>query len=50
MAIADIHSDVEKIKKLSYWIEKKDPEVIVVAGDLTRFGPTSAADRVLKEL
>jgi len=50
MAIADIHGDTEKIKRLSYFIEKNDPEVIVIAGDLTRFGPTSAADKILKEL
>lgn len=50
MAIADIHGDTEKIKRLSYLIEKNDPEVIVIAGDLTRFGPTSSADKILKEL
>jgi putative phosphoesterase len=50
LAISDIHGDTERIKKLSYFIEKNDPEVIVVAGDLTRFGPKSAADKIIKEL
>jgi putative phosphoesterase len=50
LAIADIHGDTERVKKLAYLIEKNDPEVIVVAGDLTRFGPKSAADKIIKEL
>lgn len=50
LAISDIHGDTERVRKLSYLIEKKDPEVIVIAGDLTRFGPKSAADKVIKEL
>lgn len=50
MAISDIHGDKDRIKRLSYLIEKNDPEVIVVAGDITRFGPKTAADQIINEL
>ncbi len=50
LAIADIHGDKERVKRLSYLIEKNDPEVIVVAGDLTQFGPKTAADQIINEL
>jgi len=50
LAISDVHGDTEKVKKLSYLIEKNNPDVIVVAGDLTQFGPKNVADKVISEL
>lgn len=50
LAISDIHGDKERVKKLSYFIEKNDPEIIVVAGDITSFGPKSSADQIIREL
>lgn len=50
LAISDVHNEVKKARKLKYVIEERKPDVIVVAGDLTSFGPASAASEILDTL
>ncbi len=47
LAISDIHSDLEKVKKLKK-IEK-EYDLIVIAGDITNFGNREIAERIIKE-
>lgn len=50
LAISDVHNEVKIARKLKYVIEERKPDVIVVAGDLTSFGPASAASEILDTL
>ncbi len=50
LAISDVHNEVKIARKLKYVIEERNPDVIVVAGDLTSFGPASAASDILDTL
>lgn len=50
LAICDVHNEVKKARKLRYIIDERKPDVIVVAGDLTSFGPASAASDILDTL
>ncbi len=43
LAISDIHGELYKTKKLLALVESREPDLIVVAGDITRFGPAKAA-------
>ncbi len=55
LAVADIHGDLEKLYRLVDGIEKegKRPDLVLIAGDLTPFGPGSLVKPIeakLKEL
>lgn len=50
LAISDIHNDLYRTKKLKEVVATENPDAIVVAGDITNFGPTSMASEILKEL
>lgn len=50
LAISDVHNEVKKARRLKYVIEERKPDVIVVAGDLTSFGPASTASEILDTL
>lgn len=50
LAISDVHNEVKIARKLKYVIEERKPDVIVVAGDFTSFGPASAASEILDTL
>lgn len=43
LAISDIHNEVYKAEKLLGVVEDKNPDLIVVAGDITSFGPIKSA-------
>jgi len=50
LAISDIHGDVSKARNVKDVIREKNPDVLVIAGDLTSFGPASIAADVLDTL
>ena len=50
LAISDVHGDLERTKRLVKMVDSVKPDVIVVAGDLTQFGPKSTAKKVISEL
>lgn len=45
LAVADIHGDIEKLYTLVNSL-KEEPDMVVVAGDLTPFGPGSLVPKV----
>jgi Icc-related predicted phosphoesterase len=49
LALADIHGDVERLYQLANGLEEK-PDAVVVAGDLTPFGPAGLVPRVKEAL
>lgn len=50
LAIADVHGDIAKTKRLVKMMDSINPDVIVLAGDITQFGPRESAKDVLGEL
>ena len=50
LAVSDIHNDIYRTRKLKEIVTSENPDVIVVAGDFTSFGPLSTASEILKEL
>lgn len=50
LAISDIHNELGQAKKLKYVIDERKPDVIVVAGDFTSFGPAKSAYEILDTL
>lgn len=49
-AIADIHGEIEKLERFCDMAKSKDPALILIAGDLTRFGPEEDARHILDRL
>ncbi len=50
LAISDVHGDLEKTKHLVEMMDSIDPDLIVLAGDITQFGPAKSANDILSEL
>lgn len=50
LAISDIHSELYNMKKLAAIVEERDPDMIIVAGDITNFGPLKAAYDIFEAL
>lgn len=49
MVVADIHGDIEKLYRLISQLDEK-PDAVLVAGDLTPFGPASLVPDEIKVL
>ncbi|MBR9681115.1 MAG: hypothetical protein GOU98_04835 [Candidatus Altiarchaeota archaeon] len=45
LAVADIHGDLEKLYKLVNSLDER-PDAVIVAGDLTPFGPESLVSKI----
>lgn len=50
VALADIHGELEKLEKVTSFIKEKNADVVVIAGDLTRFGPKKDAEEIIERL
>ena len=50
LAISDVHGELSTAEKVRYLISEKNPDVVVIAGDLTSFGPAKVASNVLDTL
>lgn len=48
-ATADIHGAQHRVNEALAAIKEHDPEVIVIAGDITQFGPADAAITILNQ-
>ncbi len=48
LCVADLHSSEEALALLGELLKKEKPEICVVAGDVTQFGPVDYAKRVLE--
>ena len=50
LAISDVHGDMSKAKSVRRVIASRNPDVLVISGDITSFGPASIATDVLDTL
>lgn len=50
VAITDVHGKLGKVERLVEVLGELDPELILVAGDITHFSGAETAERVLKPL
>jgi len=50
LAIADVHGSNSVRKNVQSWVAEHTPNIIVVAGDITQFGPPEWAEDFLKGL
>ena len=48
LCVADLHSDEKALALLRELVEKEKPEIVVIAGDITQFGPVEYAERALE--
>jgi Icc-related predicted phosphoesterase len=47
LAVADIHASSLGLSTCKTFVEEHEPEIMVVAGDITNFGPTEWAEKFL---
>lgn len=50
LAIADVHGSVSARKDVQIWIAEHTPNIVVVAGDITQFGPPEWAEDFLNSI
>ncbi len=50
LLIADVHGDLENIYKLRKFLEDEEIDAILLAGDLTNFGPAEVVDEIMGNL
>ncbi len=50
LALADVHGNENALYKASDWIRKHRPDAVVLAGDITHFGPEAWAERFVRAL
>ncbi|MDD5502813.1 MAG: metallophosphoesterase, partial [Candidatus Thermoplasmatota archaeon] len=50
LAAGDIHGKEERIDSLLYAMKEHKPDIFVLAGDLTTFGPAKLAVKLLKKI
>lgn len=50
LAISDVHGDLARTKRLVKMMDSINPDLVVLAGDITQFGPRDSANKILKEL
>lgn len=44
--VSDLHSSARAVERISYLVGEHDPDAILIAGDLTTFGPMGYVDEV----
>lgn len=49
LAVADLHGDKEGVKNIEKFLEK-NYDVLIIAGDITQFGPVARAKEILDKL
>lgn len=50
LAIADIHASKNGVKTIKKMISKYKPELVIIAGDITHFGPLDYARKLLNSI
>jgi Icc-related predicted phosphoesterase len=50
LAIADVHGSVSVRKNVQSWVAEHTPNIVVVAGDITQFGPPEWAEDFLNSI
>ena len=50
LAIADVHGSVSARKNVQAWVAEHTPNIVVVAGDITQFGPPEWAEDFLNSI
>lgn len=50
LAISDLHGSDWGVKQVHTWIDVLDPELLIMSGDITHFGPISFAGDFLRSL
>ncbi len=50
LAVSDIHNELYKAKALLDIVDERNPDMIIVAGDITSFGPLKAAHDIFETL
>ncbi|MDH4123493.1 MAG: metallophosphoesterase [Thermoplasmata archaeon] len=50
IAVSDIHGDARARRFLTEVISKHSPDLLIICGDITTFGPASFAEQLLKNL
>ena len=50
LALADVHGNMNASYKAREWIEAHDVELVVIAGDITHFGPAEWAEEFVRSI